>query len=594
LIDGQRPSSKSGLENFLGQIAVANVERIELITGGAPGIDMSGYRQVVNIVRKPTKKPTIKLSGLVRHHVDVDTKYVLSGSYSKNSGDITTDFNGAIFSFLDNGANPFVRQTTQANGSVRKIVADMVAGGTGIESQFSHARPLAGGKLSLNLSYNPLNYELDATFDNDGLVDSERQDFVEVKNETGIQYERKLTQKLSLDTNILRRFARERFEDVYIDPTNRFDYISRIVARENIISGKLTYVSSDRMTLSSGTEIVFNGRESKANFLIDNVSQGLTGSFVIVEEDRTETFGKAVFKASKQLNLEAELKVETSTIGVKQTARSDSFTYYKPRLQAVYSHDAKNRVTMKYYREVNQLDFGDFASSVELNNNVVTLGNTNLLPQKAWVSEVTFERSFWDSGNISLGFSHRAIEDASDIIAIFDGATPYSATGNLGEATRSQIMLNLDAPLDKLWIKGGILKLELVYRDTELFDPIVKRYRPISGIEPYKFEFSFTQNLNKINTKWGIEANSMDTGVVYGAVDKTTYHSDPWITIWGEYRSKSNLLYSLRVNNPLRLYTSYDRVVYTGLRELSPVSRMILQKSSYAPMIMMRLTKEWS
>jgi hypothetical protein len=594
LIDGQRPSSKSGLDNFLSQIAVVNVERIELITGGAPGIDMSGYRQVVNIVRKPTNKPTIKLSGLVRHHYDRATKGYISGSYSKNSGDVTTDLNGVVFSFMDNGANPLVRTIRPSVGAVEIINADGLAGGTGIESQFSHSRPIMGGKASFNFSYNPLVYELDASFNRGGLVDSERQDKVEVTNETGLQYERKITPKLSLDTNVLRRFARERFEDVYIDPANRTDYISRVVARENIVSGKLTYVSSDRLTLSTGSEIVFNGRESKVDYLIDSVSQGLTGSSVIVEEDRTETFGKLVFKPQSQWNLEGELKVETSTIGVKQTDRSDSFTYYKPRLQAIYSLDTKKRIAFKYYREVDQLDFGDFASSVELNNNLVTLGNTDLVPQKAWVTEITFERSFWESGNLSLGVSHRAIEDTSDIIAIFDGASPFSATGNLGDSERSQLMINLDTPLDRLWIKGGILKLEFYYRHTSVVDPITDRHRPISGIEPYRYEINFTQNLKKLNAKWGIEANTMDTGIVYGAKEKTTYHSEPWITIWGEYRSKSNLLYSVRLNNPFRLYQSYDRIIYNGLREKSPISRTILQKSSIDPMLIMRITKEWS
>src|SRR5690606_9963341 len=43
LIDGQRPSSKSdGLADILRRLPVSQVERIELIRGGAPGIDMQG------------------------------------------------------------------------------------------------------------------------------------------------------------------------------------------------------------------------------------------------------------------------------------------------------------------------------------------------------------------------------------------------------------------------------------------------------------------------------------------------------------------------------------------------------------------------
>ena len=43
LIDGDRPSSKSdSLDAVLRRISAGSVERIELIRGGAPGIDMQG------------------------------------------------------------------------------------------------------------------------------------------------------------------------------------------------------------------------------------------------------------------------------------------------------------------------------------------------------------------------------------------------------------------------------------------------------------------------------------------------------------------------------------------------------------------------
>src|SRR4051794_35300048 len=43
LIDGQRPSSKSdSIDQVLQRIPIGQVERIDVIRGGAPGIDMQG------------------------------------------------------------------------------------------------------------------------------------------------------------------------------------------------------------------------------------------------------------------------------------------------------------------------------------------------------------------------------------------------------------------------------------------------------------------------------------------------------------------------------------------------------------------------
>src|SRR5690606_5434408 len=52
LIDGQRPTSKAvSLEDVLRRIPFAGVAAIEVIRGGAPGINMQGQSVVANVVR---------------------------------------------------------------------------------------------------------------------------------------------------------------------------------------------------------------------------------------------------------------------------------------------------------------------------------------------------------------------------------------------------------------------------------------------------------------------------------------------------------------------------------------------------------------
>jgi outer membrane receptor for ferrienterochelin and colicin len=53
LIDGKHPASKSdNLSDILARIPASQVERIEVIRGGAPGIDMQGRSVVANVVRR--------------------------------------------------------------------------------------------------------------------------------------------------------------------------------------------------------------------------------------------------------------------------------------------------------------------------------------------------------------------------------------------------------------------------------------------------------------------------------------------------------------------------------------------------------------
>ena len=53
LIDGVRPTSKSDdLYSILRRIPASQVERIDLIRGGAPGVDMQGKTVMANVIRK--------------------------------------------------------------------------------------------------------------------------------------------------------------------------------------------------------------------------------------------------------------------------------------------------------------------------------------------------------------------------------------------------------------------------------------------------------------------------------------------------------------------------------------------------------------
>src|SRR5512142_3269361 len=55
LIDGQRPTAKTDdLQSILQRIPASDVERVEVIRGGAQGIDMQGQTVVANVVRKKT------------------------------------------------------------------------------------------------------------------------------------------------------------------------------------------------------------------------------------------------------------------------------------------------------------------------------------------------------------------------------------------------------------------------------------------------------------------------------------------------------------------------------------------------------------
>ncbi|MEI9906109.1 MAG: TonB-dependent receptor plug domain-containing protein [Asticcacaulis sp.] len=424
LIDGQRPATKADLGNTLSNINSAQVDHLELITGGAPGIDMHGHRQIVNVVRKKDAKPNLSLLGIVRNMDGNNTKGVLLFTYNDNHDGKATDVTADVFTFFDNGTNRARRLTTDDTGT-QVLDIHQVGGGAGMESQASHSRPLWGGKITFNGTYNPSIYRYDARYI-DSQTASELLFDKDTPSELGGQYERQFSHGLDLNLNVLNRHDREHVLDTYDDDSGVSDYQSLRLNNEHILNGRLSWQKNEAWLFTLGSETAFNSLDETSSFVMNSSDQDVPTTSVRVQEDRMESFASVSWKATPKLNFEGELKVENSTISVPQDQRSDSFTYVKPRFEAVYTIDDKTKISWKTVRQVDQLSFNGFASSVQLQTNQVTLGNTALVPQKDWLNTIVLERSFWDKGAVSLALEHYNYEDTSDFIAVIDGTDVYS------------------------------------------------------------------------------------------------------------------------------------------------------------------------
>ena len=123
LINGDRPASKNDTSsNVLGRIPANRVERIELIRGGAPGVDMQGYSVIVNVI---LKKGVSRQSILTWNAMLFDGGHdIYGGSYQFTS----TQGERTWSVVLSDGTG-----TSDSNGAGRSIVRD--ADGTVLSDQ---------------------------------------------------------------------------------------------------------------------------------------------------------------------------------------------------------------------------------------------------------------------------------------------------------------------------------------------------------------------------------------------------------------------------------------------------------------------------
>ncbi|MFT6428177.1 MAG: hypothetical protein ACJAVC_001457, partial [Brevundimonas sp.] len=509
LINNNRPASKNDSgSNVLGRTLANQVERIELIRGGAPGIDMQGYSVVVNVILKTSDSRQSILTWNAMLFEGGHDIYGGSYQFTQNKGDRSwgvtlsdgmgsSDSNGVGRSVRRNAAGDVIRDERYEN--------DGWGGGQGIRGNYTG--PLFGGKLEGTARYGLNDYQNWTELSSPTSL--RRSDYAEDgdSGELGLTWTRTLNPRWTLETRLIHEFSS--FDSVSgsnetlngtAAPEQQFK--SNGDSSESILRALVRHERSPALTIEAGAEIAYNMLDVNQAFTIGGVGVPLPSASVKVEETRGEAFSKATWRINPKLTLEGGVRLEASTISQSGDADQEkSFFFAKPRLLATWTPMADNQLRFRFERELGQLDFGDFAASAELSDGTVFGGNVDLEPEQRWISELSYERRFWGEGVVSIGYRHDRIIDVIDRLPLPGG---LSATGNIGDGTLDQLSLNVVVPLDKVGISGARFTFRNDWNKTSVNDPTTGEDRRISGVRPSQANVGFQQDITSWKTQWGI------------------------------------------------------------------------------------------
>lgn len=527
LIDGQRPTTKSdSVQNLLAQIQIGQVERVDLIRGGAPGIDMQGQTVIVNVIRK--KQDSFTQAAQARTTVYAETgKSLWAAQYQATlrSGESQYDLQVSRGISFDDSVG-FGRRTTLdvATGDVELERSDTEGDGVPYSLKGSYKGPAFGGTLSVNGLIGTDEFKSESHFINPAsdqrFIDRSQNDRAEV----GVNYKRALGEGLEMELLALSKASQGAGVSTgEINVTGQipddFFFRQEATAGESIGRGVLRYTLSPELSFEGGGETAFNYRDQQIALTENGVPRPLPASDVRVEEERSEAFLQGTWRPVSQLSLEAGVRVERSTITQSgTTSKERSFTYPKPRLVATWSPTKDDQIRARIEREVGQLDFQQFASSVDLNSSRVDAGNSDLQPDKTWAYELTYEKRFWEGAAAVLTVRHEDISDVIDrlpfdVLVDDDGngipddadnngvpdTRQVQGIGNIGDGTNDVIALNLTLPFANFGWKGAELKIDTLWQNSEVTDPFTGEKRRISGQRPNTLNVSMRQELPEQN-----------------------------------------------------------------------------------------------
>lgn len=595
LVDGERPTSKSDtLDTILKRIPASRIERIELIRGGAPGIDMQGKTILANVVRKSGPAVT-GMAWLGGGFGDGRKKPSFRFEAARKSGDRSIEGSLYFNNNFDDAAGDGPRLRTNAKGQVLVASNDDTQGASGNSTAtVAYERPLAGGRLQLNGRFqtNHIDYR-----DDDRLVvPPGRQLTINrtdgVQGEAGIHYTRALGQRTVWEARIIQQVRQTSFGSSYADDTSTSSFSNDRTVGETIARAEATFAMSPGLSFQAGAEGAWNWLNSDSAYNANGAPVVLPAAKVRVEEKRGEAFATAIWKPAPKLNLEAGVRMEGSIISSSgDVTLRKSLYFLKPRLVATWSPRPSTQLRFRVEREVGQLNFDDFVASSTLALGTVSAGNPDLNPQTAWAVEAAFEQRFWSGGAFVATFKHAALSDVVDRAPVFGPSGPFDAPANIGDGRRDDLTVNLTLPLERLWIKRGLLKGKAIWRWSAVTDPANRLQREISNLRPSEWTLQFSQDLPEWKAIWGLDIYSGWRQRQFRFNEVQTTKLKHYVLLYGEVRPQPDLNFRIEFANASARGQERIREVYSSVGRFGDPDYTDVVNWGFGRMVYVRVRK---
>lgn len=560
LIDGLRPSTKSqSLEGILSRIPSNQVVRIEVLRGADVAGDASGQSVLVNVVRTATAGSGLWEGGF--ETFDGGFKPRGEASYSGRNGQIEYGF-GASF-FTQGRSLPGWRLISDADGDLIERV-DTPSPRNFREHGLTGniAFPLAGGRLSANAAASRERFHVE-----NGLLFFDPADmptrsffnsFTERDEayELGVNYDRDVGPWSLALIGLINRSAYEseeggRFEDGVGAVLSTYTQAVEQESGETIGRASLARGFGAAHRIEFGGEVAFNSLDQQLSFIEDGAPVFIPNSNVLVEEERAEIFGSHNWRPAPAWSLETRLAWETSTLTFSgDDNQTTELSFWKPSIQLSRTFAGNNQLRLRYYRDVGQLDFGDFVSAASVADALISGGNTDLVPQTDWRTELGGDFRFPGGAALGLTLTHHRYSDVADLVQLVfpnpdedpldpdDDVIRFDAPGNIGDAEALSLDVNFSTPLR--FIPGGRITVEGSLWDTEVTDPVTGDPRIISFRPESQLEIEFRQDISARRIAWGVAYFKQGEFQAYRFNEIDTNEEGPWVDLWVETTALPN------------------------------------------------------
>lgn len=314
LVDGARPTAKTDdLDTILSRIPADNVERIELIRGGVPGIDMQGKNVIANVVRKTQDKGQVILT--LGNTLIEDGEWAPAArlEYHGRNGVVSYEASLArtVDQWDDSPGNGY-RRVTDTSGVAYDRAKSYGIMQLGYAAHGGVTAPLWGGEWNNNLTLQTTDYSSGVAYSGNG--GSRFDNTTRKRNgEFGSHWQGIVLGDVNLETLVLERVGEEHDSNTDAAPGQSEAFLANSSSGETIGRATARYAILPTLNLESGIEGAYNFLDGASSFTSNGAAIALPNANVFVDERRGEMFANATWKITPAWSLEGGVRRQRRT-----------------------------------------------------------------------------------------------------------------------------------------------------------------------------------------------------------------------------------------------------------------------------------------
>jgi hypothetical protein len=300
-----------------------------------------------------------------------------------------------------------------------------------------------------------------------------------------------------------------------------------------------------------------------------------------VAEKRYEGLASLSRPLSPKLDLQLAGGAEYSELGERGTGQKPRH-FFRPKgsVLLAWRPTAKWDASLKFERKVGQISFSDFLANQDIANNRGNDANPDLVPPQSWETTAEVGRTLGPWGKTRLKLYHYDIQDIVDHIPVgVDG----DAVGNLPHATRTGIESISTFQFDPLGWHGAKLDADVGIERARVRDPLTGLPRAISNTHDRWASLSLRHDVPHTQFAWGTSLSFDHFGRSWFLDEVNQNWEGPYVSAFVEFKNVRGLKVDFEVFNLNDGHVRFWRDVYTGRRNVAPLSFLERQHQMVGP-----------